>query len=293
MIRALLFDVDGTLAETEELHRRAFNATFAAAGLPWHWSPARYAELLTVAGGRERIHHFQSAYPDEAGGIVLPPEEVTRLHREKNSRYAALLAHGALALRPGVVRLAHEATAAGAQLAIVTTTSPENVAELLAHLWPSDAPPFAAVITAREAPRKKPDPQAYAVALQQLAIAPDEAIAVEDTAHGAAAAAAAGIPVLVTESDYGRAPGYPAAFAVVAHLGEPDLPATWRRTPQGPGSGVVTWALLGRWYSLIRPFAHERLTTDYTLTVGTRKCATPKSSPPSAPQAATPTSSSG
>ncbi|BBD77103.1 HAD-IA family hydrolase [Hydrogenophilus thermoluteolus] len=247
MVKALLFDVDGTLAETEALHRRAFNEAFAAAGLPWRWTPQRYAELLRVAGGRERIAHFQSAYPHEAAGIVLDPDAIATIHRDKNVRYAQMLAQGALPLRPGVVRLAQEAAASGARVAIVTTTSPENVAALLAALWPDDAPPFAAIITAREAPQKKPDPQAYHVALARLDIAPSEAIAIEDTAHGAQAAAAAGIPVLVTESEYGKAPEYPGAFAVVDHLGEPDLPARWLRTPQGRGEGVVTWALLTRW----------------------------------------------
>lgn len=247
MFQALLFDVDGTLAETEALHRRAFNEAFAAAGLPWRWTPQRYAELLRVAGGRERIAHFQSAYPRETAGIVLDQPTIETLHRDKNARYAQMLACGALPLRPGVVRLAQEAAASGVRIAIVTTTSPENVAALLAALWPDDAPAFSALITAREAPQKKPDPQAYHVALARLGIASHEAIAIEDTAHGAQAAAAAGIPVLVTESEYGKAPEYPSAFAVVDHLGDPDFPARWLRTPEGCGQGVVTWERLCRW----------------------------------------------
>ncbi len=246
MIKALLFDVDGTLAETEEWHRQAFNAAFAAAGLPWCWSPVRYAELLRVAGGRERIAHFQTAYPEEAAGIVLSPEEIAAIHRDKNRRYAERLANGDVTLRPGVLRLAREAHAAGARLAIVTTTSPENLEALLAATWYRcpDAPPFAALITAREAPRKKPDPQAYEVVLATLGVSPHEAVAIEDTAHGAAAAAAAGIAVLVTESEYGRAPQYPGAFVVVSHLGEADEPATAIRVPAPLPDGMVTWAWL-------------------------------------------------
>lgn len=251
-LRALLFDVDGTLAETEELHRQAFNAAFAAAGLPWRWSPERYRVLLSVAGGRERIAHFQEAYPEETDGVTLPDEAIAALHRDKNRRYGELLTAGALPLRPGVLRLTREAAGAGALLAIVTTTSPENVEALLAALWPADAPPFAALITARETLHKKPDPQAYAVALAQLGVAAHEAVAVEDTAHGAAAASALGIPTLVTESEYGRAPLYPGAMAVVEHLGEAAQPARFLHTPEGTGEGLVDWPLLQRWCGLWR-----------------------------------------
>ncbi len=246
-LRALLFDVDGTLAETEELHRQAFNAAFAAAGLPWSWSPVRYRDLLKVTGGKERIAHFQATYPEEAAAIELDNETIAAIHRDKNRRYHELLASGALLLRPGVLRLAHEAAAAGAKLAIATTTSPENVTSLLALLWPADAPPFAAIITAREAPRKKPDPMVYWVALQQLAVDPAQAVAIEDTAHGAAAAAAAGVAVVVTESEYGKRSAYPGALAIVEHLGEPHLPARFVHTPDGTKEGWISWNLLSYW----------------------------------------------
>jgi HAD superfamily hydrolase (TIGR01509 family) len=247
LLRALLFDVDGTLAETEELHRQAFNSAFAAAGLPWHWSPERYRALLSVAGGRERIAHFQTAYREECQSICLSEAAIAEIHRDKNRRFGELLASGALPLRPGVVRLAREAAAAGAAIGIVTTTSPENVTALLTALWPADAPPFATIVTAREAPRKKPDPQAYLVALHQTGLAPHEAVAIEDTTHGAAAATAAGIPVIISESEYGRADAYPGALAVVEHLGEPQQPARFLISPTGNGSGWVTWPLLTQW----------------------------------------------
>ncbi|MCX7945954.1 MAG: HAD-IA family hydrolase [Hydrogenophilus sp.] len=261
MLRALLFDLDGTLAETEELHRQAFNAAFAAAGLPWHWSPERYAELLAIAGGRERIHHYQTVYSDEARRITLDPEALLTLHRDKNRRYHQLLAEGHLSLRPGVLRLAREAKAAGARLAIVTTTSPENVDALLTHLWPVAELPFDLLITAREAPRKKPDPQAYEIALTALHLSPQEAIAIEDTAHGAAAANALGIPVLITESRYGRAPHYPGAFAVVEHLGEPDHPARFLSVPGALTAGHITWSLLTDWLQTHPPSSSPSLSS--------------------------------
>ena len=94
-LRALIFDVDGTLAETEELHRQAYNETFAAAGLGWHWSQDAYRELLTTTGGKERI----TRYLTEIGATGL---DVPALHADKTARYAALMAKGGLTLRPGI-----------------------------------------------------------------------------------------------------------------------------------------------------------------------------------------------
>ncbi len=58
MLRALIFDVDGTLAETEDLHRQAFNGASRISVSPGPGSPEHYAELLTVMGGKERLRHY-------------------------------------------------------------------------------------------------------------------------------------------------------------------------------------------------------------------------------------------
>jgi len=203
MPRALIWDVDGTLAETErDGHRVAFNQAFAELGLPWRWSVERYRELLAVPGGRQRLLHDLAARADaprdDAGREALARE----LHRRKTLAYTARVTSGALTLRPGVRRLIDEARCAGATLAIATTTSRANVDALLGQqLGPRGAGRFAAVVCADDAPRLKPDPQAYVEVLQRLRLAPDEALAVEDSPAGFASAAAAGIEVLVTRSE--------------------------------------------------------------------------------------------
>ena len=139
-LSALLFDVDGTLADTErDGHRIAFNAAFAEHGLDWHWDVARYGELLSITGGKERIRHFVSNYlPD-----YVPPQDfddlVITLHRSKTAHYARLLEQGNIPLRPGVTRLLQEARDAGLRLAIATTTTPENVTALLRCSLAEDA----------------------------------------------------------------------------------------------------------------------------------------------------------
>lgn len=211
-LAALIFDVDGTLAETEEWHRAAFNAAFAAAGLEWQWDQALYARLLAVTGGKERIRHYIEAH---GGQPALAADAIAALHRDKTARYTALL-EGPLALRPGIAALMWEARQAGLKLAIATTTSRPNVDALLAAAEP--LPAFDAIAAGDEVPRKKPAPDIYHLALQKLALPAAACLAIEDTENGLASARAAGIPCLVTRSFYGGPGPFPGAVATVDDL---------------------------------------------------------------------------
>ena len=204
MLRALIWDVDGTLAETEALgHRVAFNRAFEEAGLPWRWGVAEYAELLEVVGGRERILADLPCRADAPAGAAEREALARRLHLRKNAIYAELVSQGGIAARPGVLRLMHECHAMGVALAIATTTSRPNVDALLRSLlgtgWEKR---FAAVVCAEDAPAKKPDPLVYRVALQRLGVAPGEAFALEDSPNGLRAALGAGVRCGITRSAY-------------------------------------------------------------------------------------------
>ncbi len=219
-LRAVIWDVDGTIAETEEDgHRRAFNLAFEEAGLPWRWDAATYGRLLAVAGGFERLM-ADLAGRDGAPAEAAKREQLARaLHLRKNRSYAALVAGGAVAARPGVLRLMDECAGAGIACAVATTTSRVNLEALFVALfgaaWQTR---FAAVVCAEDAPRKKPDPQAYRLALARLGIAPAEALAIEDSPAGLAAATSAGIATLVTRSHYFGATQFPAAALVCDDL---------------------------------------------------------------------------
>lgn len=217
-LRALVWDVDGTVAETEaDGHRVAFNEAFAAAGLPWRWSVECYGELLAVSGGRERMLADFATRPDAPPLGPARDALVAALHLDKNRRYAARVAAGAVAARPGVLRLMHEALHAGIALAIATTTSRSNVEALFTTLMGADwREHFASVVCAEDAPLKKPDPQAYQRVMSELGLAPEALLAVEDSPNGLAAARAAGIATLVTPSVYFRDGDFTGAAAVCA-----------------------------------------------------------------------------
>jgi HAD superfamily hydrolase (TIGR01509 family) len=221
MIKSILWDVDGTLAETErDGHLKAFNQAFEALGLPWRWSELRYGELLAVAGGRERLlHDMQSQRP----ALTHPQERqalAERIHHLKNELYARIVARGELPLREGVRELLDDCERARVRLGIVTTTSRSNVEVLLkTHLGKDWESKFATVVCAQEAPKKKPHPQAYLLALDALKLRPHEAVALEDAEAGIAAAQAAGVPVIVTRSHFFAQLKSEGALAVGPSLG--------------------------------------------------------------------------
>jgi HAD superfamily hydrolase (TIGR01509 family) len=240
---ALVFDVDGTLAETEEAHRQAFNDAFADAGLDWRWDPPLYRRLLDVTGGKERVRHFTDA---RGGRPRLDDAAVRRLHARKTARYAELVATGRVGLRPGVARLLAEARAARVPLAIATTTSRPNVEALLAAALGPEAPGWFAVVAAGDAvPAKKPAPDVYLLALRELGLPPGRCVAFEDSRNGALAALAADLPTVVTVSAYTDHHAFPpGVLAVLDHLGEPEAPcrALAGRAPPGPCLDLATLA---------------------------------------------------
>ena len=217
--RALIFDVDGTLAETEELHRQAFNAAFVRTGLDWCWGLATYKELLRVTGGKERIRAFDRS----RGGQhpQLSNAEIDKLHLLKNTIYAERIAKGGCPLRPGIRALLTAARMRGQLLAIATTTSRENINALLVSSLGEDwTGYFAAIVAGDEVPRKKPAPDVYLQVLSLLKLPAAQCLAIEDSRNGLVAASSAGIPVLILRSAYFHDDDFSNAFLVIDDLTE-------------------------------------------------------------------------
>ena len=222
-LAAFIFDVDGTLADTErDGHRVAFNQAFAEASLDWHWDVPLYGKLLAVTGGKERMRHYLDRYrPDWARPADLDAL-IARLHAAKTRHYTRLLAQGGIPLRPGVARLLDEARTAGIRLAIATTTTPENVTVLLEHAIAPEAVAWFEVIAAGDVvPAKKPAPDIYRYALDKLGLAPDACLAFEDSENGLRAARDAGLRTVITVNDYTRDQDFADAVLVLDQFGEP------------------------------------------------------------------------
>lgn len=245
-LEALIWDVDGTLAETEaEGHRVAFNLAFQALGLPWHWDHARYGRLLAVTGGRERLLHDMQTRPDAPLQAEVRESLARALHARKNAFYAERVAAGLVRLRPGVAELLAECRERGLRLAIATTTSRDNVEALLRATMDADtAAAFEARVCGEDVQAKKPDPEAHRLALAALGLQPGQALALEDAPAGLQAARAAGLPTVVTLSRYFPGPPGPGALAVGPGL---DRREGWRPAA-APGSGRLCLDDLIAWH---------------------------------------------
>lgn len=227
MVKVFIFDVDGTLADTERHgHRVAFNQAFEQLGLDWNWSEQTYGELLAVTGGKERIAHFVRAYDKPEKDRQDLDLLIKQLHTKKTENYVSLLNDNAIPLRPGVKRLLHEARDKNIRLAIATTTTPENITALLENALGRESTGWFDVIGAGDiVPNKKPAPDIYHYVLRHLQTDADECLAFEDSINGIRASRGAGLKTIITYNGYTEQDDFTGAELVLDHLGDEDHPS--------------------------------------------------------------------
>ncbi|MBN1505928.1 MAG: HAD-IA family hydrolase [Sedimentisphaerales bacterium] len=221
-LKALVFDCDGVLAETErDGHRVAFNEAFAQKGLGIEWDVALYKEFLKVGGGKERMRHFfeGTSWPCAAGDRDALIKE---LHECKTVLYTQIIESGRLPLRPGVARLVDEAIAAGVRLAVCSTSNERSVNAVVEKLLgPRRKAKFDVILAGDVVSKKKPDPEIYTLVLDRLHLKPEECVVVEDNRNGLLAAKGAGVSCVVTTNGYTRDEDFAEADLVVSELGDP------------------------------------------------------------------------
>lgn len=256
-IEALIFDVDGTMADTEEAHRIAFNNAFARFKLGWVWSRDAYRELLHTTGGKERIAAYLATKTLTTPERRRLNELIPAIHAEKTKFYSSLMADGAIPLRPGIRRLLEEALAAGCRLAIASTTTAANIDALLRRAFGEQGLAMFSVIACGDQVRaKKPAPDIYRLALAHLGLQPDQAVAFEDSSNGLRASTGAGLWTVVTPTYWTEDHDFETAALLLPTLGDPGEPlagepggalqdAAWlsfaeiaRRADQRPRSGI-------------------------------------------------------
>ena len=226
MLKALIFDVDGTLADTErDGHRVAFNQAFQVANLDWNWSVELYGELLAITGGKERIRHYLDKYNPDFEAPTDLKAFIAGLHAAKTEHYCTLLAEGRIPLRTGAERLIKEVREAGLRLAIATTTTMPNVTVLLEHTLGKESLDWFDIIAAGDiVPAKKPAPDIYIHVLEKMGWAAEECLALEDSENGLRSAAQADLKTVITINDYTRNHNFEGAALVLDCFGEPTAP---------------------------------------------------------------------
>ena len=222
-LRAILFDVGGTIAETEELHRICFNEAFKEYGLSWYWDEAIYRELVFISGGKERIKHYiKRAWPEMLKHKNLT-SYISALHKVKSQIFEEHLVDNKILLRPGIERLLKELKESEIRVALVSSTTEENLYNLFNKGLEVDPKQWFEVISHGDCTvEKKPSPDIYHWTLEKLKLPAEACIAIEDAPRGVNAAVGAGLKVIVTPSTYTQNEEFDNVKFVFSHLGEPN-----------------------------------------------------------------------
>ena len=231
MLKALIFDVDGTIANTErDAHLFAFNQAFEQLGINWSWSNELYHQLLAVTGGKERIKYYINDYLDNFN-ISDYANDISdfaiKVHQQKTKNFVNLISQGNLPLRTGIKRIFSEALSKGLRLAIATTTTPANVEAIITHSLGKDYLNNFEVIGAGDVVKnKKPAGDIYTYVLENMNLSANEVIAFEDSENGILSASDAGLKSVITINEYTKTHTFNNALVVLNNLGEPNKPFT-------------------------------------------------------------------
>jgi len=206
---AVIFDMDGLLVDTETCDYEAWRELHEAHGV--ELSMAEYCYSAGLYGSWERM------YEDLAGRSGVSPEE---LHRRREPRFRERV-EACLRPAPELVALLGELRSQGVKRGIASSSDSDWVAYLVDGLGLRGE--FQTIATGHDVARRKPAPDVYLLAAERLAVDPRRCVALEDSAHGVAAAHAAGMRAIAIPNSVSRHQDLSAADARVAHFGDVTL----------------------------------------------------------------------
>ena len=216
MLKAVLFGSIGTLVETSELQRRAFNQAFLEAGLIWSWDVDSYRGLLTKSGGRERIQDFANQCSIDV--------DVSELHSRKTEIFEKMMTREILPLRQGVASVISYAKHHNLKLGFVTTTSETNVDAVFCALGDQiSRANFNFIGNDVIASNPKPSPDIYQIAMSKLHLDAQDCIAIEDTASSMKAALSANIRCIAFPGAFAQGNDFNGASVVTSELSSVQL----------------------------------------------------------------------
>jgi beta-phosphoglucomutase-like phosphatase (HAD superfamily) len=203
--KALLFGSIGTIVETSEIQRKSFNSAFKIAGLKWNWTKEIYKNLLNKSGGEERILRYAKQTKSNVNS-----KNIRKLKTKIFNRY---LKKNKLKLRPGVKEIIKYSKKNQIKLALVTSTTLDNINSIFFCLRENlNKRDFNFIGNSTLVKKPKPSAKIYKLALKKLKISPKECIAIEDTQESLNSAIKAKLKCFIFPGKFHRSKKFNGAF---------------------------------------------------------------------------------
>jgi HAD superfamily hydrolase (TIGR01509 family) len=216
-LKAIIFDVDGTIANTEYRgHLPACNEAFATLGYPIQWTWEEFKEMQVLAGNAVRMRKSLSEWQPEMSEVELDTAVAELVVLKKKFYIEKYLPD--LPLREGVVEIMEEALARGIRLAVVSMSYEAQVNALLSNHLPQIYPLFKPILGKESGPKTAPDSPLYTRCMAELGTSLAETLVIEDSEEGFLAARRVGIPTAVIYNEYTFGKNFAGAQLVARNL---------------------------------------------------------------------------
>ncbi|MDC3037268.1 HAD-IA family hydrolase [Candidatus Pelagibacter sp.] len=209
--KALLFGSIGTIVETSEIQRKSFNKAFKNVGLNWNWTKKEYKDLLNKSGGGNRILEYAKRKKTTVNS--------DHIRKVKTKIFNNYLKNIKLKLRPGVKKIIKLSKEKKIKLALVSTTSTNNINSIFFSLRENlNKKDFSFIGNSKLVKNPKPYPEIYKFVLKKLKLKAKECIAIEDSQESLNSANRAKIKCLIFPGNFHRTKKFDGALKRINFL---------------------------------------------------------------------------